>query len=202
MSASGTKSLPAIGFLTVCEHSDYGLFGGFLVLNTHGRPLEFHCTAPVKPNRAQEILYGPTLRGFLYAEQIGQTLLHKAKVAPLLVCTNVEPMLDVREFSSAPVVLIAPEKGGERSGEKSDKNGDKGDKSDKASERGWTERTGSSQVPLVKFTLGAHAAAVRATHEDDRDELLKLWPKLATVVDLTEPFTRIREAIEEARKVA
>ena len=95
MSASDPKSLSAIGFLTVLEHAEQGLFGGYLVLNATGRPLEFHCTAPVRPNRAQEILYGPTLAPFLYGEQIGQTLLAKAKTEPLLVCTDVEPALAV-----------------------------------------------------------------------------------------------------------
>ena len=58
---NGQKSLPAIGFLTVTRDLEQGLFGGYLLLNALGRPLEFHCTAPVRPNRAQEILYGPTL---------------------------------------------------------------------------------------------------------------------------------------------
>ena len=71
MTSSGSKSLPAIGFLTVCEQPEQGYFGGLLVLNTNGRPLEFHCTAPVKTNRAQEILYGPTLRQYLFGEQLG-----------------------------------------------------------------------------------------------------------------------------------
>ena len=53
---------------------EQGLFGGYLVLNLLGRPLEFHCTAPVRPNRAQEILYGPTLDPYLCGERIGQTL--------------------------------------------------------------------------------------------------------------------------------
>ena len=56
MSNIDAKSKPALGFLTVVEHPQYGLFGGYLVLNLAGRPLEFHCTAPIKPNRAQEIL--------------------------------------------------------------------------------------------------------------------------------------------------
>ncbi len=76
MSSSTQKSMPAgIGFLSVIEHDELGLFGGYLVLNMAGRPLEFHCTSPVRPNRAQEILYGPTLRPFLFGEQIGQALL-------------------------------------------------------------------------------------------------------------------------------
>ena len=62
---SNASSTPALGFLTVLDDPQNGLFGGYLVLNMEGRPLEFHCTAPIKPNRAQEILYGPTLESFL-----------------------------------------------------------------------------------------------------------------------------------------
>ena len=68
------KSQPALGFLTVLEHAQHGLMGGYLVLNPAGRPLEFHCTTPIKPNRAQEILYGPTLEPYLFGEQIGKAL--------------------------------------------------------------------------------------------------------------------------------
>ena len=72
MSNTDAKSKPALGFLTVIEHPQYGLFGGYLVLNTAGRPLEFHCTAPIKPNRAQQILYGPTLESFFTASRSGK----------------------------------------------------------------------------------------------------------------------------------
>ena len=70
MTASGSKAMPTVGFLTVQSFADVGLIGGYLLLNPLGRPLEFHCTAPVRPNRAQEILYGPTLAPYLYGEQI------------------------------------------------------------------------------------------------------------------------------------
>src|SRR5512137_623050 len=91
MTASGAKSLATIGFLTICERPELGIVGGYLVLNTAGRPLEFHCTVPVRPSRAQEILYGPTLKPFLYGEQIGRALIAKAVSQPLFVCTDVEP---------------------------------------------------------------------------------------------------------------
>ncbi len=48
MGVSDSKSPAALGFLTVLEHES-GLTGGYLLLNTLGRPLEFHCTAPIKP---------------------------------------------------------------------------------------------------------------------------------------------------------
>src|SRR6187402_1940886 len=97
---------PAFGFLTIVEQPELGLLGGYLVLNAGGRPLEFHCTAPVKPNRAQEILYGPTLRPYLCGEQIGQALVSKAKSDVLLVFTDDASATGVREFSPCPVALV------------------------------------------------------------------------------------------------
>lgn len=96
----------AIGFLTVVEHAEFGLFGGYLLLNAAGRPLEFHCTSPVKADRALEILYGPTLDGYLY-ERIAEVLLAKAKAAPVLVCTDL-PELSRSASIEMPLVLIRP----------------------------------------------------------------------------------------------
>jgi hypothetical protein len=104
--SSTAKSPPCLGFLSVVEHQELGLLGGYLLLNAAGRPLEFHCTAPVKPSRAQEILYGPTLKPFLYGEQIGQTLLAKSKLTPILVCTDSEPVLAAREHTDIPIALV------------------------------------------------------------------------------------------------
>ncbi len=106
MISSGHKTLPAIGFLTITRDAEHGLFGGYLVLNAVGRPLEFHCTAPVRSNRAQEILYGPTLEPYLYGERIGPTLLQKSKSAPIAVFTDVEPAMAARQFVSTPMLLV------------------------------------------------------------------------------------------------
>ena len=65
---------PLLGFLSILDHPQHGLTGGYLLLTLAGRPIEFHCSAPVKPTRAQQILFGPTLAPFLYGEHIGQAL--------------------------------------------------------------------------------------------------------------------------------
>src|SRR5438034_1245608 len=96
MGVDDPKSPPAIGFLTVLEHAQQGLMGGYLVLNESGRPLEFHCTTPIKPNRAQQILYGPTLEPYLFGEQIGKALVSKSAVDPLLICTDLRAAMAVR----------------------------------------------------------------------------------------------------------
>src|ERR1051325_10404466 len=108
MSPVDPKISASLGFLTVLEH-ELGLIGGFLVLNASGRPLEFHCTAPVAPNRAQQILYGPTLKPFLFGEQIGQTLVSRSKAAPLLVVTDCEEALALRAYCETPLVCVVKE---------------------------------------------------------------------------------------------
>lgn len=105
-----SASAPLVGFFTVLPSLEQAFLGGLLLLNTQSRPLEFHCTAPVKPNRAQEILYGPTLLPYLYGEQIGKALLAKCTHKPLLVFTDSQPGLWLREVSDCPVICVpAPE---------------------------------------------------------------------------------------------
>jgi hypothetical protein len=96
------------GFLTAIESPQHGLFGGYLVVDGLGRPLEFHCTAPVKVSRAQQILYGPTLHGHLHGQQIGAALLAESKALPAVVLTDHDAMLHVRPHTKLPVALVRP----------------------------------------------------------------------------------------------
>jgi len=185
MGTNDAKSKSALGFLTVLEHQEHGLFGGYLVLNPSGRPLEFHCTAPIKPNRAQEILYGPTLESFLYGEQIGQAVLQKANTEPFFVCTDRRAALAVREHVSLPVALVL-------SGETQEPDHD-----------GPFHRIDTAHggvTGLVTFQLGRNRLALPGRCEDDRRVISEGAAELAESFDLSEPFDRIREAIEEAQK--
>lgn len=98
--------IAAIGFITIVEDSNHGLFGGYLILNPAGRPVEFHCTAPVKPNRAQQILYGPTLQPYLYGEQIARTLIERSKILPRIVCLDQACAMCVRPLITVPTALV------------------------------------------------------------------------------------------------
>ncbi|MDR0335656.1 MAG: hypothetical protein LBI18_01050 [Planctomycetaceae bacterium] len=98
--------LEKLGFLTVIDQPRLGLIGGYLILNLAGRPLEFHCTAPLKPNRTQEILYGNTLQPFFYGEQIARTLLVRAKTQVDYIVTNLAAVLAVQEHVETPVFYV------------------------------------------------------------------------------------------------
>jgi hypothetical protein len=96
-----------LGFLTAIEDAERGFVGGLLVTNRFGRPLEFQCTAPVKPNRAQQILYGPTLRPFVLGELLGRTLVDRIGVKPHLVLIETAEILDLRQHVSMAVACLA-----------------------------------------------------------------------------------------------
>ena len=118
MAASGEADLK-LGFLTAIELPGGGYVGGLLVTNRFGRPLEFQCTTPVKPNRTQEILYGPTLRPFVLGELIGKTLVDKAAVKPDVVLTEGDDLLELRSHVPQPVAVVGDEKGELRLGRQS-----------------------------------------------------------------------------------
>lgn len=182
MTTSVATHAGGIGFLTVVSDDAQGLFGGYLVLNLLGRPLEFHCTVPIKPNRAQEILYGPTLAPYLYGEQIGQALVRKSTADPLLICTDVEPMLAVREFTSAPVALIEAATG---------------ERAEPISALRPDARHGG------ELHWARHRLSTCRVHGRDDVELLRArLAGLAEQFDLSEPFARIREALLEAKRAA
>jgi len=81
-----------------------------LVTDRYGRPLEFQCTTPVKPNRTQELLYGPTLVPFILGELLGKTLLEKMAVKPHVVFVDRLELLPLRTCSAMPVLCVV-EKG-------------------------------------------------------------------------------------------
>jgi hypothetical protein len=187
MTTAESKSGPVIGFLTVIECPENGLFGGYLVLNKAGRPLEFQCTAPIKPNRAQQILYGPTLEPFLFGEQIGRTLLSKSRLEPLAVLTDRRPALAIREHVDVPAVLVlAPES------------------ADQATQAGDIDvhrvDSAHSGAELTTFRLGRNCLAVPRALAADYDAVQSRLADIAQSLDLAEPFARIRDAIAEARR--
>lgn len=173
--------IPALGFLTVVEDAEHGLFGGYLVLNLIGRPLEFHCTTPLKANRAQQILYGPTLAPYLYGEQIAQTLIRKGAVKPRAVFTDQTAVLAARQHVDVPLVLAVDDATSQPAGDA-------------------TRRIDPPQTALKQFGWGRQPLAVDVASATDEQLVLDRLSDVAQDFDLLEPFGRIREAIAEASR--
>lgn len=191
---------PSLGFLTVIEHPQQGFFGGYLLLNRLARPLEFHCTAPLKPNRAQEILYGPTLHDYLFGEQIGKTLVARGSHRPSLICTDCPPVMSLRELIDAPVVLLLPSENGEACEAVSAESKPSGSAGESASAGATRWRIDQAHSNRRWHVFAWEGRRLAAASKEDEQTLIAQADGLLHGFDLAEPFGRIRAAIEEARQ--
>lgn len=161
-----------LGFLTLLTDSS-GVLGGYLLTNSWGRPLEFRLSTAVQPNRVQQILYGPTLTEYLHAELIGKTLIEKTSAPPSLIVTDSVAALALRTKVSVPTVALRPD---------------------------GLELSAADVLPLPHTRCSA-LLLYSARHADDRPLLEALLDRIDPAVDLAEPFARIREAVNEARRM-
>jgi hypothetical protein len=177
---SSTKTLLALGFITVRHHSEHGYFGGYLIINQLARPLEFHCTLPVKPTRAQSLLYGNTVDDFFCGEQIAKALVAKAKLKPTLLLTDSSSVLAFENVGDEHIVLVhLPD-----------------------TDNATNLRTpGSNAIPLR--TIQGKSFSVQCSQQCSYTSqmLNELTPQLAPNFDVMEPFQRIAEALIEAHPI-
>lgn len=176
MDAAVSNSLPAFGFLTVVEDERHGFFGGYLVLSELGRPLEFHCSTPIFPSPAQKILYGSTLRSYVLGEMIGPVLVKKAQLPVLAVLTDLEEMLSLGLIWQGVLAWVGEENTSD-----------------------VVHPSAEADSPVVE--LGGYRLAGSCTCCWKPEDLREGLSTLVSYVDLTEPFERIREAIQEAQRV-
>ncbi|HEX5470958.1 MAG TPA: hypothetical protein VFW73_03685 [Lacipirellulaceae bacterium] len=187
----------AFGYLSVLESEEHGYFGGYLIVSRLGRPLEFHCTAPIRPNRAQRILYGPTLEPYLLGEQIASALLDAAKLMPRLILTDRDATLHARLRSSVPLVLFHSVEDCSP-GAAPDASYRKDALVASTAVGGQTSAGGVSRRTLI---LNDHRFELPPGFESDYDAVAQLLGELSQHVELAEPFLRIEEAIREAQRL-
>ncbi len=161
------------GFLTVVELPTLGHCGGLLVVSQIGRPIEFHCTAPVGSNRAQEIMYGKTYRGFLFSDQIGIALVDKTRHHPTFFVTDRPEMLPITELIDTPLILA-----------------ETSDTQEPFDGRG-----------LSRFDIDGQTVYFANAQASQVDAIRRGTESFVRKLPLEEPFERIRQAIEEAHSV-
>ena len=168
-----------LGFLTVLDVEGFGACGGLLVVNPIGRPIEFHCTAPVSVNRTQEILYGKSLQSYLYCDQIGETLIEKAKTKIDLVVTDKASLIDLEVGPDQTLILLV-------------------DKSE-------VDESPAKLFNASKVKIRSESAfvsyAFRSTQEAT-ERASAFLNQFNETLPLDEPFERIEQAIDEAQAVA
>jgi hypothetical protein len=174
--------MPAtLGFISVRQHPDHGYVGGYLIVNHLARPLEFHCTLPVKPTRAQLLLYGPTMDEFICGEQIAKALISKAKLKPDLVLADSPTVLSVTNVSDACVAFL----------DRVDENPAQQKNTDL---RVPNQTNIATECAVVKSHRFYVAIEGKCQHSSIESVLIQISDRF----DITEPFSRIVEALLEA----
>jgi hypothetical protein len=169
--AAASNSL-SIGFLTILQEGS-AHSGGYLVTNSWGRPVEFRMSSAVQPTRIQQILYGRSLQPFVCADLIGRTLIEKTSIAVQLLVTNDALVLDVRHRVSTPLVWLSPPK----------------------------DETFPAEVVLRRSEDDKPMLVCHPRFPEDAAVIRSLLEKIDPGFDLAEPFSRIREAMSEARRM-
>jgi len=165
-----------LGFLRIVEIAGSGHVGGLLITNRMGRPLEFQCTTPVKANRTQEILYGPTLKPFLFSEMIGKTLFDRAQVKPHLILVDQEELLDLRDQVAVPVACVLSGKVG--------------------------SSADTDLADQTRLQLGGQMVRFHPEHPEDIEIVRAFAGHLPTDADMREPIMRVGDALEETLRAA
>lgn len=162
--------------MAAVEVDGRGCVGGLLVTNHNGRPLEFQCTTPVKPDRTQEILYGRTLKSWLLGELIGKTLLERVSIKPEMVFVGDPALLELREHTEIPVACT--------------NNKAKPSAADSAPGSVGVENTAGSE-------LGGRRLVFHERHPGDAQFVSRKSHLVPGQADLEEPLERVREALNE-----
>jgi hypothetical protein len=148
-----------IAFLDVFELDDSAAFrGGCLVTDLETKPVEFRCTAAIRPTELQRMLYGKKLLDYVCNDLVGLPIIKAIQSKPSLVLVRVPELLKLRSNISVPVL--------------------------------WIETSPEGDIQRISPAPGFREEAEAAK------TVLKNFSK----EEIIEPFTRVRNAVEEAHK--
>ncbi len=173
MNESKSQKPNTFGFLTILEVPELGHCGGLLLVNSIGRPIEFHCTAPINENRAKKILYGETYDAYLHCDQIGKALIAKSKLVPTVFVVDIPQLALLGKDIPTPILNIRKLSGNQPVDESQSR---------------------------FSFDVGGFTLTAANTIEN-RSKIKSAIQQLSTSIPLDEPFERIAQAIDEAQAV-
>lgn len=166
-----------IGFLDYLDlESGAAYRGAILITDSWGKPLEFRCTAPVRPNPVQRTLYGQRLLPHMAVELFGVPLLRNVQEKPGIVLVQNEFFFDLRRHTEFPLVRIR--------------------------QQGTQVKVSEDEKPstsLLDSASGKFQPIIVEQHPeypDDRQTCLETLRDLFQRWDIIEPFERLKKALE------
>lgn len=226
---SRTNKESAIGFISALQYEGAWL-GGLLLTDSRGKPIEFHCTAPVKVSHSHQILFGPTIDSFVLADNVAPKLMAAVKTEPSIVCTDLIEMTAADAGNGGVVLVVGLEPSPAtnppvcgpkihrvfdegNSGQSNDRN-DEGpgeqlndqisleqEQENHCIGSASSERQLRRLDSLDQFAIGEQKFAIEKGAESRRNEMIAQLRQFANEIDLTEPFERIQNAIQQSHGI-
>lgn len=95
-----------IAFVELSVFEDGAIRGGMLVTDEHTRPYEFRVTSAIKPTPMQKIMYGLTLKEYVYSDLIGLPLLKSAKETVSIAFVRDTNLIGTRPHLNFPIAYL------------------------------------------------------------------------------------------------
>ena len=171
------EGLNNLAYVALVEMEEGVLRGGILVTDSHGKPVEFRCTSPIRPNAVQRTLYGSTLMPHIAVELVGKPLVQTVQTAPDVVLVQQEEFLSLRTRCEKPLLLARRQGEGMQLSEESGK---------------------SQREEVLASPSGKFAPVVVTCHWDYPDDIVQCKEGLGWMFsncDLVEPFERVKTAL-------
>jgi len=149
-------------------------FGGVLVLDSSGDPLEFRCTTPVQPLPIQHVLWGQRLKRYILTELLLIPLVNSLQTSCDLILVEDADFLGARTKIHVPLLLVS-QGGGREGGEDEDR----------------SVMFADPLAPERKICLTCTRG-----FEDDLDSGRRLVEAFARACFPLEPFRRVEEALK------
>jgi hypothetical protein len=178
--ANTPQSIQRIGFLGYREFENGDAFrGGILVADEWSKPLEFRCTAPVRPTPLQRTLYGKSLLPHILAELIGEPVINSLREKPQIILSSVEGFFDLRHKLSVPLLAVRS----------LDSKADSEKKSEREPPKTVILQSGSGKFGKVEVRAHWKFPADLDGNVEALRDFYGRW-------DLVEPFNRVHEGLQ------
>ena len=187
-----------IGYITVTEHERL-FYGGLLVVNSMGRPVEFHCTSPVRPSKPNEILFGSTLRSYVMGDLVSSKLANCVKQKPALFCFTQSEMLN-SEFASENRSVFIPSEFTQLHSNQNEPNIEV-EKRDSLKVHVPETVQPSDADPFYEFEVSGIKLLASTDWKNEKRNFATLLTELASSIALDEPFERVVNAMSQSHKI-
>lgn len=170
-----------IGFIDIITLTEKKkkYFGGLLVTDLKGIPIEFKCTHPVKPTAVQQKLYGDMLIPYISVNLCGFPLFNSLERKPNILLCKKNIFLDLRSDISTPIFFIQ---------DSSQVIG--------LEEESATNGIYSETIKKVKNQSGPIKVGTKNQYKSDLIQYKDYLENLTSMINLSEPFDRIERAME------